>query len=95
MTAVRVTALDPGDFGVEVEEGAVTTGHRFVVAPTFWEERGVYAVTDDDQPDAVKAAAEFLLEREPGVAIPEVVSFDELADRYGDFIDEVRARIGR
>lgn len=87
MTRVRVTALRPGDFGVEVEEGTVTTGHRFVVAPTLWVDRGIDAVGT--------AAAEFLPEREPGVAVPEVVSFDELVDRDDDFIHEVRARIGR
>jgi hypothetical protein len=92
MTAVRVTAMEPGAFGVEIEEGGVTTGHRFFMAPSFWADRGV---ADVDDADAVTAAAQFLLEREPGVAIPEQVSFDDLAAQYADFEDEVRARLRR
>ena len=91
MSSVRVTPMEPGAFGVEVEEGGVTTGHRFFVPAAFWDELGV---VDVDDTEAVVAAAQFLLDREPGVAIPDEVSFDELAARYDDFVTELRDRIG-
>jgi hypothetical protein len=92
MTDVRVTPMEPGAYGVEVEEGGLTTGHRFHVPPSFWADRDV---ADVDDIEAVGAAARFLLDREPGTAIPAEVSFDELDTRYDDFVSEVRDRIGR
>jgi hypothetical protein len=92
MTEVRVTPMEPGAFGVEVEEGRLTTGHRFFVPESFWDERDV---ADVDDVAAVEAAAQFLLDREPGTAIPAEVSFEELEARYDDFVSEVRDRIGR
>lgn len=57
MSEIRVTPLEPAVFGVEIDEGGTTTGHRVVVPPTFWDDRGLYDVDDVvDVKESVHAA---------------------------------------
>jgi hypothetical protein len=95
MTTVRVTALDRGEYDVVIEQDGFTSRHLFMVPPSFWDDRGIRGVEDGDESDAVCAAAELMLVRDPGVAIPDVVSFDELVLGYLDFVNAVRAGMGR
>jgi len=90
MTEVRVTPLEPNVFGVEIEEGDTTTGHRVVAPPSFWDERGIL---DVDDLTAVRESVLFLLDRPPATAIPDELSLDDIARANDDYEEELRSRI--
>jgi hypothetical protein len=90
MIQVNVTPMEPMTYGVEIEEGDVRTGHRVHVPDGFWDELGLLEV---DEVRAVRESVLFLLDREPGVAIPEELSLATVARQHDDFDDEIRQRI--
>jgi hypothetical protein len=90
MTDIRVTPMEPQAFGVEIEEGVTTTGHRVVVPPSFCEERDLPG-TDDER--VVRETIGFLLDRIPGTSIPDELSLNDVSRDYTDFIDELRRRL--
>jgi hypothetical protein len=90
MTTIRVTPMEPQAFGVEIDEGATTTGHRVIVPSAFCEDRNLPG-TDDVT--VVRESIGFLLDRFPGTAIPDEFSLDDLSRDHADFIDELRSRV--
>jgi hypothetical protein len=90
MTAITVTPMEPEHFGVQVEEGHVTSSHRVRVTAGFLDD---LQLTDVDPTRVVNETVLFLLERVPGTAVPEEVSLDEIARDHPDFYDELRARL--
>jgi hypothetical protein len=82
--------MEPGEYGVEVTEGDVTTGHRVRVPGTLVDD--VFAGEVDDE-DLVRESFEFLLEREPATSIREEFSLDDIATYYDTYFDDIRQRL--
>jgi hypothetical protein len=91
MTSITVTDMGPDRFGVEVEEGQLRTGHLVTVSDAVVEEFGL---GDVDRDLLVRESVAFLLDREPATSIGEQLSLEEVADRYPDYLEELRARLG-
>lgn len=91
MSQIRVTALGPGRFGVQVEEGHVTTSHKVAVPSNFLDDLGLSGV---DQTELVEETFRFLLDREPADAILHSFPIDQVARYFPDFYDELRTRLG-
>ena len=90
MTSIAITELDPGRFGVEVQEGDHRTGHVVIVPDAFADEIGL---TEVDPTLVVRESVGFLLDREPSTALGEELSLSEISRRYPDYGDELRARV--
>ena len=90
MTSIAITELDPGRFGVEVQEGDHRTGHVVIVPDAFVDGIGLPEV---DPTLVVRESVGFLLDREPSTSIGEEFSLGEISRRYPDYYDELRARL--
>jgi len=55
---------------------------------------GEYA-DEDERARLVEESVAFLLDREPGDAVPHDVDLDELAGEFADYVPELRARLAR
>lgn len=91
MTDVKVTPLSPGAFGVEIEEGDITTGHRVHMTDQFLDDMNLLTV---DPVLVVHEAIAVVLDQQPATAIPEEVSMDTLAAEVKGFSGELVRRIG-
>jgi hypothetical protein len=91
VSQITVTALEPGHFGVEVEEGHVTTSHQVAVPAVFLDNLGL---PDVDQTELVEETFRFRLDREPADAILRSFPIDQVARYFPDFYDEMRTRLG-
>ena len=90
MTSIVVTPMEPGAFGVQVEEGDVTTGHRVRVP----EELVVDLQLDEFEPERlVSESVGFLLDRVPATALPREFSLEDVAADHDDFYEELRTRL--
>jgi hypothetical protein len=87
---VVITAMAPGQFGVEVTEGDVTTSHRVRVPDDLVD--GVFAGQVDPE-ILVRESIEYLLEREPATSILEEFSLDDIANYYDSYVDDLRERV--
>lgn len=90
MSEITVTELEPGTFGVEVDEGHQTTGHRVRVPEAFVEEAGLSAVAPEE---LVRATFAFLLEREPATSILSEFGLDDVLRYYPSYVDELQSRL--
>ena len=90
MTVVRVVPMEPEHFGVQVEEGDVTTAHRVVVPTALLDD---LVMTDVDPVTIVEETFGFLLDREPATSILEEFSIEDVPRHFPDFYDELRARL--
>lgn len=89
-TDVRVTPLDPHEFGVETLEGTLVTGHKVRIDPEWLEEMFPLGV---DEERLVRESFEFLLDREKATSILSDFTLDKIGDYYPEYIDEIRARL--
>jgi hypothetical protein len=90
VTTIRVTALQPGQFGVEITEGRDTTGHVVLVDPRLLDDMGL------DGFDGVVVAREaiaFLLDRFPADGLAERISLRDVDRTHPDFRAELAARL--
>lgn len=91
MTSIAITEMGPGEFGVEIEEGHLRTGHRVTVPPGMVDDLGL---ADVDPALLVRESVAFLLAREPSTSIGEELSLAEIPARHPDYYDELRTRVG-
>lgn len=92
MTAIAVTPMEPGSFGVQVTEGDTTTSARVHVPDAVLDDLALFDVARER---VVEETVGFLLDREPATALQGEWSLDEVAGRFPDFYDELRARLGQ
>ena len=90
MTTMRVVAMAPGEYGVEVEEGNGTTGHKVRLPPTFLDD---LLLTDADEERIVRETFGFLLEREPATSILPEFSLDDVSRYFPEFPEELQRRL--
>jgi hypothetical protein len=87
---VTITPMEPGWYGVQLEEGDTTTSHRVHVPAELLDDLGL---TDVDRELVVREAFAFLLEREPPSSILGEFSLDVVPRYFPEFYDELRARV--
>lgn len=87
---VRIQRLGPFEFGAEVHEGQDTTHHKATLSQDFLDD---LLVPDADPEEVVAETVRYLLDSEPGVAIPHDLSLDHLANHDHDYLAELRARL--
>jgi hypothetical protein len=87
---VTVTPMEPGWFGVQLEEGGTTTSHRVHVPDALLEDLGL---ADVDHERVVSETFAFLLEREPPSSILGEFSLDVVPRYFPEFYDELRTRV--
>ncbi len=91
MTGIAVTPMEPGHFGVQVTEGDTTTSARVRVPDALLDD---LAMVDVPRERVVQETIGFLLDRQPATALQGEWSLDDVAGRFPDFVDELRARLG-
>jgi len=90
MSEIVVNPMGPGEYGVQVVEGDVTTSHRVRVPPGMVEDLGL---GDVDADVLVRESFEFLLEREPATSILREFALDDIARYFGDYYEELPRRV--
>ncbi len=91
MSDITVTAIGPGEFGVQVREGETTTSHRVTVPDELLDE---LAIPDLDQERLVEESIAFLLEREPATSILSEFPLTTISRYFPEYHDELRSRLG-
>lgn len=90
MTDIAVVPMEPGTYGVQIEEGDVITSHRVRVPTALLDD---LALTDVDPATIVTETIGFLLDREPATSILEEFSVEDVPKHFPDFYDELRSRL--
>ena len=91
MNGIRITAVGPHEFGVEVTEGEETTSHRVIVPQSLLEDWGL---EDSEAETVVRESFAFLMEREPASSILPEFSLAIISRYYPEYKDELPARLG-
>jgi hypothetical protein len=91
-TGITITLMEPGWYGVQLEDGGTTTSHRVHVPAAVLKDM---RLTDVDQELVVRETFAFLLEREPPSSILGEFSLDVVPRYFPEFYDELRSRLGR
>lgn len=91
MSEIVVTPMGPGRFGVLVTEaGDVGTSHVVTVPDELLDRLGVEAEADE----VVRESFAFLLDREPATSILKEFELPVISEYFGDYVDELRRRLG-
>ena len=90
MTTMRVVAMAPGEFGVEVEEGNEVTGHKVRLPQGFLDD---LLLTEVDEELIVRETIDFLLEREPATSILPEFSLTDVSRYFPEFPEELQRRL--
>ncbi len=90
MTTMRVVSMAPGEYGVEVEEGNETTGHKVRLPQTFLDDLLLASV---DEELIVRETIDFLLEREPATSILPEFSLEDVSRYFPEFPEELQRRL--
>ncbi len=90
MSEIRVTAMEPLHFGVQVTEGDLTTSHRVRVPPSMLDDLGL---SETDAAVVVRETIGFLLDREPATSIMDEFSLDDVSRFFPDYLDELGVRL--
>jgi hypothetical protein len=90
MTVIRVVAMEPEHFGVQVEEGDTTTAHRVELPGQLLDDLAIF---DVEPATVVEESIGFLLEREPATSILDEFSIEDIPTHFPEFYDELRARL--
>ena len=90
MTEIALTPMAPGEFGVEVTEGADVTGHRVRVPEAFLDD---LLLGEVDPEVVVRESFNFLLEREPATSILREFSLDDIARYFPEYPEELQRRL--
>jgi hypothetical protein len=85
-----VRSIGDLEYGAEVHEGEDTTHHKVTLSQAFLDD---LLVPDADPARVAEETVHYLLDREPGVAIPPEVELDHLANHDHEFLSELRARL--
>ncbi len=92
MTTIAVTGMEPGHFGVQVEEGDITTSCRVRLTEGFVDDLSLGGIDPDR---IVHESIAFLVEREPATSLPSELSLDGISRDHPEYYDELRARLAR
>jgi hypothetical protein len=87
---VDARQIGPLDYAVTVHEGQDTAHHEVTLSTAFLDD---LLVPDVDPARVATETVRYLLDREPGVAIPAEVGLDRLANHDQHFLPELRARL--
>jgi hypothetical protein len=90
MTDINITPMAPHEYGVQLVEGGLYTGHRVRVPEEFLDE---WFPSGVDEKQLVRASFEFLLEREPATSILTDFGLDRIGDFFPEYLDELRTRL--
>jgi hypothetical protein len=90
MTTMRVVPMAENEFGVEVEEGHETTGHRIRLPEAFLDDLLLAGV---DRELVVRETINFLLEREPATSILPEFSLEDVSRYFPEFPEELQRRL--
>ena len=88
---VQIMRLRPGEFAARVHDGDDTTNHHVVVSQAFTDD---LLIPDVDPAKVAEETIHYLLDREPGDAIPHEVDLDHIGNHDQDFLPELRNRLG-
>ncbi len=90
MTTMTITPMEPGHFGVQLEEGDVRHSCRVRVTDGFVDD----LLLHDVEPERiVKESLGFLLDRVPATDVPPELSLDRIHRDFPDYYDELKARL--
>lgn len=90
MSEVRITAMGPGEYGVQVREGDVETSHRVTVPDSLVSDLGV---AQGEEERLVRESFAFLLEREPATSILREFDLNSISGFFPEYFDELRRRL--
>ena len=90
MSEITVTAMGPGQFGVQVREGDTTTSHQVTIPDDLIDELGL---PDVDREALVEESFAFLHEREPATSILEEFPLTTISRYFPEYPDELRSRL--
>lgn len=90
MTDIAVTQMEPGHFGIQVEEGTVITSHRASLSGGLVDDLQLGEI---DPVRIVRESVAFLLDRLPATSLPSEIALDGLGREYPDYYDELRSRL--
>lgn len=90
MTEIMITETNPGEFGVEVDEGHLRTAHLVTVSESLVDDLGLMGV---DRARLVRESVDFLLEREVATDIGDRLTLEEIPERHPEYYDELRRRL--
>ena len=90
MTAINVTPMEPGHFGVQVEEGDLVTSHRVRLTDGFVDDLLLDGV---DPALIVRESFAVLLDRMPATSVPAELSLDEVERDQPGYLEELKARL--
>jgi hypothetical protein len=90
MSEITITELEPDTFGVEIDEGHQTTGHRIRLDREILAAAGLGAVAPET---IVRETFHFLLEREPATAILPEFGLDTVQRYFPEYLDDLSRRL--
>jgi hypothetical protein len=90
MSEVTITAMGERRFGVQTEEGHVTTSHVVAVPGDLLDD---LQLADDDQERLIRESFQFLLEREPATSIMGEFSLHDIERFFPDYREEITRRL--
>ena len=90
-TGITITPMEADWFGVQLDEGDVTTSHRVHVPTELILD---LELGDVDRELIVRESFAFLLEREPPSSILGEFPLDVIPRYFPEFYDELRRRVG-
>ncbi len=88
-----MTRIGDHRYGVQVEEGRVTTSHQVTVPEGLVDGWGLPASDGDREERIVRESFEFLLEREPATSILREFSLDVIGRYFPEYEDELARRL--
>lgn len=89
MTEIDLTPMGPGQYGVQVTEGHMTTSHR-VTVPDDLADAGL---PEGDPERLVRESFLFLLEREPATSILAEFTLSDITRYFPEYPAEIAARL--
>lgn len=87
---ITVTPMGPGQFGVQVREGDVTTSHEVTIPESMIDE---WNLVDVDYEHLVRESFLFLLEREPASSILPEFPLTTISRYFPEYREELTARL--
>ena len=87
---VQVRAMEPGHYGVQVQEGQATTSHRVEVPSSLLESLGL---GQEEGEALVEESFAFLLEREPATSILTEFTLSDIGRYFDDYGEEIARRM--
>jgi hypothetical protein len=87
---VHVLPMAPGEFGVQCNDGDVTTHHTVTVPEVVLDDIGFPRV---DPLRLVEESFAFLLEREPPTSIMTSFALTDISRFFPEYLEEMRARL--